>query len=316
MPKIVLQPAGGKIAQVHYQHTIENLVPISRIEHILGEEEITTLTELYPEGKVAIWGATLGRSQKEWEKIDPYDVVLFSGNKKFFATGIVPYKFHNPPLAEILWGHDADGKTWEYVYFLKDITKLDVPYEEVRKILGSNSLFRNLQVLTTDASEKLFAALSIVPVTESDFRAAVKKLEWRGDLDKSREVYSRMEQAFLRWILLGSKQHGTCVICGCQLPTDLLVAAHIKRRSDCSKAEKLDFKNNVMPVCKLGCDELFERGYITVLDGRVVKNSSREGKMTEKVKVYVNAINDRPCPSWQEDSPSYFDWHRKYHGME
>jgi len=318
MPKIVIQPAGGSNAQVHYQHTIENLVPISKIEHILGKEEITTLTELYPEGKVAIWGATRGRSQNEWEKIDPNDVVLFSRNKKFFATGIVPYKFHNSPLAEFLWGHDADGKTWEYVYLLKDITKLDVPYEEVSRILGykSNYWYQRLQVLNLDASQKLLAGLSIVAVTESDFRVAVKELELRGELDKSREGFRRTEQAFLRKVLFGGNKHAPGAICGCQLPIDLLVAAHIKRRSDCSEAEKLDFRNNVMPICKLGCDELFERGYIAVLNGKVVKNPTREEKMTEKVMIYVNAINERPCSTWHNNSRPYFDYHSKNHGME
>ena len=45
-----------------------------------------------------------------------------------------------------------------------------------------------------------------------------------------------------------------------------LVAAHIKKRSVCTDAEKRDLKYVAMSACKFGCDELFERGYIAVAD--------------------------------------------------
>ena len=45
---------------------------------------------------------------------------------------------------------------------------------------------------------------------------------------------------------------------------ELLVASHIKRRSECSRGEKKDYRNNVLAMCRCGCDELFELGYIVV----------------------------------------------------
>jgi hypothetical protein len=44
-------------------------------------------------------------------------------------------------------------------------------------------------------------------------------------------------------------------------PVDLLVAAHIKRRSLCSETERRDLHNVAMLACKFGCDALFEEGY-------------------------------------------------------
>lgn len=33
--------------------------------------------------------------------------------------------------------------------------------------------------------------------------------------------------------------------------------------------QAVDVKANIVPMCKLGCDDLFERGYIAVLNGIV-----------------------------------------------
>lgn len=45
---------------------------------------------------------------------------------------------------------------------------------------------------------------------------------------------------------------------------ELLVASHIKRRSECSRGQKKDYRNNALAMCRCGCDELFELGYIVV----------------------------------------------------
>ena len=42
-----------------------------------------------------------------------------------------------------------------------------------------------------------------------------------------------------------------------------MVAAHIKPRSKCSTQERKN-PNVVMPVCKVGCDDFFEKGYLIV----------------------------------------------------
>jgi hypothetical protein len=41
------------------------------------------------------------------------------------------------------------------------------------------------------------------------------------------------------------------------VPRDLAVAAHIKRRADCSEEERPDVQNIAMVSCRLGCDALF-----------------------------------------------------------
>lgn len=63
----------------------------------------------------------------------------------------------------------------------------------------------------------------------------------------------------------------TCGICNKEYPINLLITAHIKKQTHCTFEEKLDYKNIVMPMCKMGCDDLYEKGYIFIRDGKVMK---------------------------------------------
>jgi hypothetical protein len=66
-----------------------------------------------------------------------------------------------------------------------------------------------------------------------------------------------------------------------------------------------------MPICKLGCDDLFERGYLVVGEGRVQVGAVEA--RTEPVRAYVDRVDGRPCEHWDEGSRPYFDYHRAYH---
>ena len=61
---------------------------------------------------------------------------------------------------------------------------------------------------------------------------------------------------------------GDCELCGEHLPRAFLRAAHIKKRSLCTEAEKRDL-SNVLVAC-VTCDVGFERGWLSLDDGQVV----------------------------------------------
>ena len=126
-------------------------------------------------------------------------------------------------------------------------------------------------------------------------------------LDSEGRVRIRKEQGFLRRYLFGDHPTGTCGICGVVLPKDLLVAAHIKRRSECTATERCDYRNIVMPMCKLGCDDLFERGYIAVADGHIVALSRPH--VTEDAAVLISRLAGRTCSYFTPASALYFQWH-------
>ncbi|MDG1732579.1 MAG: hypothetical protein P8M49_01990 [Thalassotalea sp.] len=129
-------------------------------------------------------------------------------------------------------------------------------------------------------------------------------------LDKLRESTVRTEQSFLRNELFQSNPHGTCCICNNIMPTDFLVA-HIKKRSKCDEKEKRDYKNIVSPMCKFGCDELYEKGLIAVHKGSVINLNNEP--LYGKVDDYLNKLTGQNCKTYNSHSNKYFEWHYLKH---
>jgi predicted restriction endonuclease len=146
------------------------------------------------------------------------------------------------------------------------------------------------------------------PTTPEEFQTAVDQLEKLEETERTVQSLARKEQSFLRRRLFKTTTH-KCTICGKEYPVDVLVAAHIKRRSACTRKEKLDADNIVMPVCKIGCDELYESGYISVDDaGKVL---ATQQKTTPALKGVLESVKGRVCSAFKSTNAHYFAWHRK-----
>lgn len=128
------------------------------------------------------------------------------------------------------------------------------------------------------------------------------------ELDIDTGVKRRAEQSLLRAHLLKGSKRGNCVICNSQLPENMLVAAHIKRRAKCTDEEKLEFDTVATLMCKLGCDDLYEKGYIYVDDGKVVANP--KVATTEKLDDVISSLVENKVSNW-EASKKYYEWHRE-----
>jgi hypothetical protein len=74
---------------------------------------------------------------------------------------------------------------------------------------------------------------------------------------------------------------------------------------------KSEYPKIVMPMCKFGCDELFEKGLVLVLDSRVVRRA--DIKTTVVIEKYIEKIIGRVCVYWNEDTKDYFNWHYLFH---
>jgi hypothetical protein len=94
----------------------------------------------------------------------------------------------------------------------------------------------------------------------------------------------------------------------------MLVAAHIKKRASCDRKEKLDIENIAAPMCRMGCDPLFEFGYISVKNGAVVRHPSLEAP--EAISSYIDGVLGNVVPAWSQKTKKYFQWHRDTHGFE
>lgn len=148
----------------------------------------------------------------------------------------------------------------------------------------------------------------VVPATKRQFEQVARV---PGELDREHTVRGRLE---LRHKLFGSAENATCSLCGRRLPVGLLVAAHLKPRSECSRRERLDAENIVAGICLLGCDALYERGLVAVSDG---------GRLLLSTAVSCPAVNAalrpfrrRICNAWNSETAKYFIWHveRRFQG--
>jgi hypothetical protein len=162
-------------------------------------------------------------------------------------------------------------------------------------------------------------SLTIVAQVAERFRALLTELQGSVQsrdpvagmdaLDRLREVKQRLEQHLVRQLLLGKRSTGECALCGETFPAAFLVAAHIKRRADCEPDERRDHANNVMALCSLGCDSLFERGHLVVRKGLIER-----GSMVPKSGVVAHRVSElqgRKCKRWSKANAKYFAAHRE-----
>lgn len=118
------------------------------------------------------------------------------------------------------------------------------------------------------------------------------------------KTYSRKEQGLLRGILFGGVTESKCAICHRLLSTDLLVAAHIKPRKKCSTSERKN-PNIVMPACRLGCDELFEKGYVLV-DAKGVIHRNSNVEISSDLSEFISTLEGKDCLYFNDETEKFF----------
>ncbi len=311
---VILQPCANKDAREHYVDTIENTKSLSSISRFLSDKELNDLKEIYPQGQVAIWGVTPSQSTK-WERIQAGDVTLLAKEGAVFASAVTTYKIHNHALASKLWGFDNKGNTWEYIYFLSEVKNQHIPYKELNKVIPykENFVIQGFQILDEEKSVNVLSAFDLESetfypeYTANEVFSEIDNLNDLDDLDTHSKSKGRKEQAAIRRLLFKNKPTGTCCICNKEYPVKFLWAAHIKKRAKCSLNEKKDLENIAAPMCKFGCDELYEKGYIGVKDGSVIQ--IKDNELTDNLQLYIDSVVDNNCSSWNNNTKHYFDWH-------
>nr|WP_199157308.1 hypothetical protein [Pedobacter sp. ASV2] len=122
---------------------------------------------------------------------------------------------------------------------------------------------------------------------------------------------ARREHLLLKKILFYGKLEMSCAICGRLFPTRLLAVAHIKRRSMATDIER---KNPaiVMATCVLGCDALFEKGFISVNADGIIEVGNKRGYSLDLIE-YIKRFEGRKCDIYDERNRTFFYDHYAYH---
>lgn len=173
--------------------------------------------------------------------------------------------------------------------FEVDYLKLDT-LEELAALVSAGLSARmyspdinNAASLITSKNIAIYGSKEALNINE-----CLTKFKYLDDLDNTTVANVRKEQGFLRTLLVGQHKYKECCIFGELLPIELLVAAHIKPRAKCDNQERHDFENVVGLMCKIGCDDFFEKGYLCVVRGKVVINPKRNS--TDYLKNRLNHL--------------------------
>ena len=272
-----------------------------------------------------MWGVTPGgKNKSSWDKIDRGDVAVFSRDGKIYASSVVTHKLHNRDLAVDLWNYDKKGQTWEYIYFLDEIHNVNIPYIDFNRSVinkkgepyADNYIIQGFGVLEPEQCYKFFekfdlqSDIVVESVDESKIDRILRELSELEDTDMEILSKKRLEQAYLKTLLFDSKTKDNCACCGKEYPVSYLVTAHIKKRAFCTLDERKD-KNVVFPMCKMGCDEIFERGYVSVEGGNFI--SLDKAPITDPLSTYINEVVGNSCSYYNDDTKDYFLWHKDFH---
>ena len=320
MTNIFLQPFGNDVAYENFEETILKPISINQYKDLIDQNDYEILKRIYPDGMAQVWGITPGKNNvnvSKWQHLMPGDITLFYREGVYELSAVTTYTLRNPDLSLKLWGIDDKNQTWEYMYFLAETKKIHLPKEELNALVGysENNFPQGFARIKKCSEEQRLAILDNLnlisqvhyPEVDSDLINKLKKiLDSDEDLDKSSLAKRRVEQGILRSLLFNQRPTFTCSICQREYLTKFLVAAHIKKRSKCTKEERLDVENIVAPMCKFGCDDLYEHGYIGVDNGIVkILNS----KATKPMLQYMKEIEGNVCSYWNPNTEPYFKWH-------
>lgn len=175
--------------------------------------------------------------------------------------------------------------------------------------LRNGYLFR----LAANSAAKLLRVAGVEVISEDSAEGGENRVPLDGFMgsasDRLAVVVVRAEQSFLRKRQL-HRWGPRCSLCAQSFPEELLVAAHIKPRWACSEDERRDTRNVSMLACLMGCDALFERGYIFVGEQGLIEAGPRRSTDVEDRMQDVVGLK---CLAYGKESDRYFAWHREHH---
>ncbi|GAA1495164.1 hypothetical protein [Paeniglutamicibacter kerguelensis] len=278
-----------------------------------------------------------GKKQHHWDRMEllsPGDVVINYSEKKIRAVSevLAPQRSATNPhlgLTDLEW--QRDGREINLSMHLLDVPLelCDIPEELRRSWKSPGSPFNihgginqgYLFELSDDAGLWIMKELGLTaeptddladaaPGTSDDQLELVIVVGPDGEFTTTR----RPEHARLKGYLFGNTKLNACALCGNVLPNSLLVASHIKKRSECDLGERGDLRV-VMAACALGCDAVYERGYIAVDQAGIIGIGPRSAE-TDHLRTYVNALVGKRVSSHTPHTAKYFAWHAQWHAQK
>lgn len=263
-------------------------------------------------------GKTTGEDRTNILHMSEGDIVFHHSKGYLRAVSIVMASSNHAPRPSShrpgLEGDEDDG----WLVRVRPLeTDLDLSYKDVAQLieLGSPGPFNAVGVpqqkflsrLTDVDGSSLLQHLGLEDVYGGLYGRPLT--EWLGNKTDGLSISTiRNEQSALRRHLLKGRLIAPCSLCQAEFPARLLVAGHIKPRAFCSEEERKNYRA-AMLICSLGCDALFEWGYIVVsANGRMEPGIPTE---TPQLESAVAKLNGQRCTAHDEVTAPRFEFHRQ-----
>ncbi|MDB4909149.1 MAG: hypothetical protein JWO05_3933 [Gemmatimonadetes bacterium] len=142
---LLYMPPGNAEAMVHYQDTIKQRVPLSRITPHVPANLRARLISIFGAAPMAVWGSAGGPgNRRQFERMSQGDDLLIIEGKTIKLIAKVAAKVESKGLSRELWQPlrgDGDS-SWELIYFLANPRELDVPFAEFCSLFGYESNYQ------------------------------------------------------------------------------------------------------------------------------------------------------------------------------
>ena len=319
MTSLITQPAADTASKKNFDFSMRDLIDFDVRKALIPSADFNILNTIFPSRSAHFWGIRTGRNNgnvNKFSKVNPGDITIFAKNMRIFAVATVAHTFRSASFARNLWAPDEEGNDWELVCAFDEVRPVRIPVLEFNRLVGykDNNSIQGFNVLPEDKcrvflnSYDLYSQRHLPPSDEAPLDPP-SNASWP-ELDAAVTAKRRREQGALRGALLGMRTEGSCALCGETYPAEFLVAAHIKKRQYADD-ERRDIPNIAMLACKFGCDELFERGYISVDESATVITSQLPPELQNSALARkLEDLTGRTLPiDFVQPRGVYFDWH-------
>jgi hypothetical protein len=313
--QVLLIPTSGKLKYLNYIKTVEYSVNTNELLTVCDKKNIKLINKIKSEN-VHLWGVPDGHNNqnlKEWNKAQTGDTCLFYRDKKYFSQSKIISKFEDENIALRLWKKDHKGDVWKNLMVLESLSSISISSYRFNKLLKKkNTPLNSFKVQNIKEEEflKQIGITNLKPHKNLDKEHYQKRLNELDQVDGLKsDAKVRLEQNIFTNFLFNKNSKTRCAICSKNYPNSIMVAGHIKKRSLCDESEKRNL-NVIMPICKIGCDDLFERGYIYLDSGGYVR-LNKDKELSEDLINYLKTIVNKHSWYFNKDNANFYEQHRK-----
>jgi len=249
-------------------------------------------TEIEKENFIEAQNTSWGQKEqyKEIFKDSIGDTVLFIKNKTIIAMAVITDIKEN----------DNTNKNYPLRYFWEKIKYINIPMEEINKIIGYKLNFNPQGYMVIKKDENIDKVY--------DFLDNVKLINQIDNIKDSTKLSATEKEALIK-IRIGQSKFRKNLITywkGCSITQykdeKLLIASHIKPWKDSDNNEKLDIYNGLLLTPNL--DKLFDKGYISFDDNGCILFSEY---LKDKEGLFVNKNMKIEI---EKDHKKYLQFHR------